>query len=166
MIKHGLECASIESSKARLRNIRERRDHIRSAPSRVSHKSSHPSERGLIDLEECKTTPDHPADFPTLADGGALPPDGDAALPFKSPSADSYKRAFGAPTPKASDHPASTSMDAGLRLLQQAINKRGGRFWYLENFQAYCETPVSIDSSLGQDPSFLDDTCKPSLFEN
>ena len=98
--------------------------------------------------------------------GNELPSDVDhsssPALPLETPFAN--KRTPEAPAAKTSDHLASTSMDIGLRLLQQAINGRGGRFWHLEMSHVSCESSVSVDLSLGQTPSFLDDICERFWF--
>lgn len=59
---------------------------------------------------------------------------------------------------EASDDPASTSTDIGLRLLLEAMIERGERFQYMDT-QVFCEATVSMDLTMGQAPSFLDDIC-------
>jgi hypothetical protein len=183
-----LKCTLAESSKARLRKIHEKRlswpihsrslvrssdveergswaINILSAPSRASLELSHSSERGPIDLEEYEAALDLPADLKMLS-GDELPSDVDDPSyllpPLETPFVN--EGTLKAPTVKTLDHPASKSMDIGLRLLQQAINERTGRFWNTETSHMSCETLFSVNLSLGQAPSFLDDICERFLF--
>lgn len=55
------------------------------------------------------------------------------------------------------NNPASTSADIGLRLLLRAI--RRGRSWYLDS-ETSIESTTSVDLTLEEIPSFLDDICK------
>ena len=68
-----------------------------------------------------------------------------------------------APIAKTSDIPAATSADIGLRLLMQAIDERREISSYLGSEASY-EATVSVDLSLGEVPSFLDDTCEYLYF--
>ena len=64
---------------------------------------------------------------------------------------------------KASDIPAATSADIGLRLLVQAINERRDMSLYLGSEVSF-ETTMSVDLTLGEVPSFLNDTCEYLYF--
>lgn len=134
---------------------------ILSAPSSASIESSHSSEQGHIWSEDYKTALDFPADL-TVPVCDELPSDADDSsypvLPLETPFAE--KRTSEAPVTKTFDHQALTSMDIGLRLLQQAINESEGRFWHPEMSSVSYEASVSTDLSLGQAPSFLDDICE------
>lgn len=131
--------------------------HIPSAPSRASLKSLYSQEQGPSGLDERKTTLDLPTELVTLV-GEELSSDVDDPSPLsETPFANPHKRTSEVLAAKTLDHPALTSMDIGLRLLQQAISERGGRSWYREESKVSFETSVSVDLSLGRASSFLDD---------
>ena len=133
-------------------------------PSAVSKKSFKSSERSPINLEESRSTHDLPVDLLTLTevemavykvnDGPSYP-----VPPFETVLADSRKGASASTV----DIPASTSADVGLRLLLQAINEQGEKSLYLDS-EAPPEVTMSMDLTLGEPPSFLDDIREYSHF--
>jgi len=90
-----------------------------------------------------------------LADEG-MPFDADDASDDASYPVPPFETAFANSRKRKS---ASTSADVGLRLLLQAISERGEMSWYLDS-EVCNEAIVSVDLTLGQPPSFLDDVCE------
>ena len=79
--------------------------------------------------------------------------------PFETAPANS-REGKSALVAKMLDVPASTSADIGLRLLMQAIGEQGERSLYLDSEASSFEATMSVDSTLGEAPSFLNDICE------
>ena len=80
------------------------------------------------------------------------------APPFEVALANSWKGRSASVT-RALNVPASMSADIGLQLLVQAIGERGERSLYLDSETSF-EATMSVDLSLGEVPSFLNDICE------
>lgn len=122
-------------------------------PSAASQKTFKSSERGPIDLEESRST--HDTDLSKLIEvetAAHKVNDGPSysVPPFETVLADLRKGA------SSVDIPGLTSADVGLWLLRQAINEQGEKSLYLDS-EAPPEVTISVDLTLGELPSFLDD---------
>lgn len=133
------------------------------ASSQVSLKSARSVKKGSVDfdLEESKSTFDLPMDMAILVDEETPFGAGDASystpLIKTAPTNGRIKKLV--PVAEALDDPASTSTDVGLRLLLEAISGPGEMFRCMDT-QVFSEATLSMDLTLGQTPSFLDDICK------
>jgi hypothetical protein len=133
---------------------------ISSAASRTSFESL---EQGPISLEERKSKFDLPADISMLVDAEmALREDEeDPSYPAPPPETApvNWRKRKSASVAKTIDVRASTSADIGLRLLAQAIDERREISLYLGSEPSF-EATMSTDLSLGEVPSFLNETCE------
>ena len=173
-----------ESGKAILRRLNEKRSAWPSFTDIHSHSLSKPSiveeqtsstipipaasrspfeslERCPFNLEDRISTFDLPADISMLVDREMAFHEDDLSClaPLFETALASSRKGESASVARASDVPASTSADIGLRLLVQAINERGERFLYLDSETSF-EATMSVDLTLGEAPSFLNDTCE------
>ncbi|KAF9645462.1 Dus-domain-containing protein [Thelephora ganbajun] len=125
---------------------------------RTSPKSSHPLRQVPMKSEERKSKFDLPVDIAMLADERMLPDAGasSSSAPFETALTNSRKNNLSASVVETPDDPASTSIDVGLRLLLKAIGEIGERSWSLDS-EASGEITASMDLTLGEAPSFLDD---------
>jgi hypothetical protein len=131
------------------------------ARARASLKPPCPLERGSIDLGKNELISDLSVDMAMLVDG-EIPFDANGTShstpPFKTALVNTRKRKSMLAV-ETSNYLASTSIDVGLQLLLEAIGERGEGFLYSDSQVRYESTAV-MDLTLGEAPSFLDDTCK------
>ena len=131
------------------------------ARARAPLKPPCPLERGSINLEKSKLISDLSVDMAMLVND-EMPFDANGTShstpPFETALVNTRKRKSTLAM-DMSNYPASTSIDVGLQLLLQAIGERGEGFLHSDSHVLY-ESTVVMDLTLGEAPSFLDDTCK------
>jgi len=118
-------------------------------------------------LEESRSTFDPPAGVSMLVDGEMVFDEDEDDPSYPTPPFETVlvnsRKGKPASIAKALDIPAATSADIGLRLLVQAIGEQRETSLYLGSEASY-EATMSVDLTLGEFPSFLNDTCEYLLY--